>query len=60
MAARSHLVVRRIEEETFSVVPSASVREGQATVGNPASGNPLCEVKVVRKFYEGDVPSTTG
>lgn len=59
MAARSHLLVRRIEEETFSVVPSASVREGQATVGNPASGN-LCEVKVVRKIYEGDVPSVSG
>ena len=50
MAARSHLVVRRIEEETLSVAPSAATA---------AAGN-LCEVKWVRKFYEGEIPSVSG
>ena len=52
MAVRSHLVVRRIEEETLSVAPAPS-----ATTA--AAGN-LCEVKWVRKFYEGEIPSVSG
>ena len=57
MAARSHLLVRRIEEETISLVPSRAlnVHEGEATT----AGN-LCEVKWVRKCYEGEIPSVSG
>ena len=48
---RSHLLLRRVEEETLSIVPPLNARGGQPS---------FCEVKVVRKFYEGEIPTTTG